>query len=233
MSAGRMKKEVADLAEEIAKAFEELQINDLQETQQFGEKSSDELPEELSRKQARLEKLNHALTELEQRATAKGKELDPKDQYNFTDPESRIMTTRKDGPQQCYNHQIIVDSQERVISAYSTSQTSNDIEQLKPTLTESKANTGKNPEKLTADTGYFVYVFFIPDWRSQVVPIKANVPDQKLEIERYRETALTLSASKCELNFRMNQEERYTVTVRNFLNLFLGKSSNSKLSISI
>jgi transposase len=155
MSAGRMKKEVADLAEEISKAFDELRANDVQDTQQFGEKSSDELPEELSRKQARLEKLNHALSELKQRAQAKGKELDPKDQYNFTDPESRMMTTRKDGSQQCYNHQIIVDSQERVITVYTTSQEPNDIEQLKSTVTESRINAGRNPEKLTADTGYF------------------------------------------------------------------------------
>lgn len=155
MSAGRMKKEIADLTEEIAKAFEELHTNDIQETQQFGEKTSDDLPEELSRKQARLEKLDHALNELEERASIKSKELDPKDQYNFTDPESRIMTTRKDGSQQCYNHQIVVDSQERVITAYTTSQASNDIEQLEPTLEESKANIGRNPEKLTGDTGYF------------------------------------------------------------------------------
>jgi hypothetical protein len=58
--------------------------------------------------------LNHALSELEERAKSKGKEPDPKDQYNFTDPESRIMTTRKDGAQQCYNHQIVVDSEERI-----------------------------------------------------------------------------------------------------------------------
>jgi hypothetical protein len=150
-----MKKEVADLTEEIAKAFEELRTNDIQETQQFGEQTSDDLPKELSHKQERLKKLNHALNELEERATAQDKELDPKDQYNFTDSESRIMTTRKDGSQQCYNHQIVVDSQERVITAYTTSQASNDVEQLKPTLEESKANTGRNPEKLTADTGYF------------------------------------------------------------------------------
>lgn len=155
MSAGRMKKEVADLTEEITKALNELQANDVIETQQFGDKTSDELPEELSRKQARLNKLNYALAELEKRAQAKGKKLDPKDQYNFTDPESRMMITRKDGPQQCYNHQIIVDSQERVITAYTTSQASNDIEQLVPTLEESEANTGQEPEKLSGDTGYF------------------------------------------------------------------------------
>jgi hypothetical protein len=35
------------------------------------------------------EKLNQALNELENRAKEKGEELDPKDQYNFTDhPES-------------------------------------------------------------------------------------------------------------------------------------------------
>jgi transposase len=155
MSAGRMKKEIADLADEIAKAFEELRANDIQETQQFGEKTSDELPEDLQRKQERLEKLNQALTELENRAKDKGKELDPKDQYNFTDPESQIMTTRKDGTQQCFNHQIMVDSQERVITTYTTSSAPNDIGQMSPTLEENKANTGKHPDKLSADTRYF------------------------------------------------------------------------------
>jgi transposase len=114
MSAGRMKKEMANLAEEIVKAFEELRNNDIQETQQFGDKTSDELPDDL-----------------------------------------QILTTRKDGTQQSYNHQIMVDSQERVITAYTTSSTPNDTNQMDPTLKENKANTSKNPEKLSADTGYF------------------------------------------------------------------------------
>jgi len=38
-----------------------------------------------------------------------GKQVEEKDQINFTDPDSRLITTNKEGTQQYYNGQMVVD----------------------------------------------------------------------------------------------------------------------------
>jgi transposase len=150
-----IEKRILALNTEIEQALSELQTNDQTENAQYGQSTADELPQEIRSKQKRLEKLDQALTELKARAETKGEKLQPDDRYNFVDPDSRLMKTSRNGYQQCYNHQAIVDGKERVIVAYTTSQEANDREQLQPTLKESKTNTGRDPEKLIADTGYF------------------------------------------------------------------------------
>ena len=79
-----------------------------------------------------------------------------KAQRNFTDPESRIM---KDGAtlsfEQSYNAQIAVDDEAQIIVATGLTQEANDKRQLVPMLTTVKTNTGRLPEKATADAGYF------------------------------------------------------------------------------
>jgi hypothetical protein len=81
---------------------------------------------------------------------------EPKAQRNFTDPESRIM---KDGAsksfEQAYNAQVAVDSEAQVIVAASITQESNDKKQLIPMLEKVEAQTGRMPEKASADSGYF------------------------------------------------------------------------------
>jgi transposase len=56
-----------------------------------------------------------------------------KDQFNFTDPESRIMAT-KDGFQQSYNAQAAVEIESRLIVCQTVTTAGNDKEQLVPTL---------------------------------------------------------------------------------------------------
>lgn len=155
IKAETIEKRIANLNDEIEQALNEVNMNDRVETAQYGESTADELPEEINSKKKRLEKLDLALTELKSRAEVKKKKLQPSDSYNFTDPDSRLMKTSRNGFQQCYNHQIVVDHQERVIVAYTTSQDVSDIDQLQPTLEESKVNTNQDPKVLTADTGYF------------------------------------------------------------------------------
>jgi len=82
---------------------------------------------------------------------------EPKAQYNFTDPESRIM---KDGAsksfEQAYNCQAAVDEESQIIIATKVTQQANDKRQLEPLVEEIKKNTdGETPEKLSADSGYF------------------------------------------------------------------------------
>jgi hypothetical protein len=56
-----------------------------------------------------------------------------KDQYNFTDPESRIMKTTN-GFQQCYNAQAAVEVESRLVVGRQVSDAPNDKEQLAPTF---------------------------------------------------------------------------------------------------
>lgn len=57
----------------------------------------------------------------------------PKDQYNFTDPESRIMKTA-DGFQQCYNAQAAVEVESRLIVGERVTQAPNDKQELPATV---------------------------------------------------------------------------------------------------
>lgn len=56
-----------------------------------------------------------------------------KDQYNFTDPESRVMKTA-DGFQQTYNAQAAVEIESRLVVSAAVTDAPNDKEQLMPTL---------------------------------------------------------------------------------------------------
>jgi len=75
-----------------------------------------------------------------------------KDQYNFTDPESRIMKTSK-GFDQCYNGQAAVNDEMLIVSALANAHC-NDKEELIPTLDKIDESLGK-VENAAADNGYY------------------------------------------------------------------------------
>ncbi len=76
-----------------------------------------------------------------------------KDQYNFTDPESRIMKMRG-GFEQCYNAQAAVDTATMLIVGEHITDQANDKQQLVPVLAEVSAAVGPVSAVL-ADSGYF------------------------------------------------------------------------------
>jgi hypothetical protein len=80
----------------------------------------------------------------------------PGAQYNFTDPESRIMV---DGAtqsfMQAYNAQAAVDADAQIVVACGLTQETSDVQQLRPMLERVHANTGRRPTVVTADAGYF------------------------------------------------------------------------------
>jgi transposase len=78
---------------------------------------------------------------------------DPKAQRNFTDPESRIMTTRN-GVIQGYNAQAAVDGKAQIIVACGLIQTTSDQGQLVPLVDGIAANLGRTPAQVSADCGY-------------------------------------------------------------------------------
>ncbi len=78
-----------------------------------------------------------------------------KDQYNFTDPDSRIMKNSTDqGFDQHYNVQIGVDQESLLIVAPSLSNHPNDKQEAEPTLDAIDPDVGK-PEAAALDNGYF------------------------------------------------------------------------------
>jgi transposase len=78
-----------------------------------------------------------------------------KDQYNFTDPESRIMKNSTDGGfNQHYNVQVAVDQDSLLIVSHTLSNHPNDYGEAIPTLDAIPAELGK-PETATLDHGYF------------------------------------------------------------------------------
>jgi transposase len=77
----------------------------------------------------------------------------PTDQYNFTDPESRIMMTA-DGFDQCYNAQAAVTDNMLIVGAYVTAHC-NDKQELIPVLESVNQSKLGKFDTATADTGYF------------------------------------------------------------------------------
>ena len=79
---------------------------------------------------------------------------EPQSQYNFTDPESRIMPTSQDGFQQCYNAQLVVDADSQLIVTAAVSPQASDQGQLLRLLDAVEAPYGHTPNRLLADAGY-------------------------------------------------------------------------------
>ena len=80
---------------------------------------------------------------------------EPKDQYNFTDPKSRILKAGR-GPhfEQSYNAQAAVEVQRRLIVGQRVSQAPNDKQELGPTLGAIPAEAGPVAAALV-DSGFF------------------------------------------------------------------------------
>jgi transposase len=79
------------------------------------------------------------------------------DQINLTDEESRIMKVAGGGFEQCYNAQVLVDTESMLVLVAHISQDTNDKQQVTPMVKKMQANPeGLNqPNTLLADTGYF------------------------------------------------------------------------------
>lgn len=174
MSYGRMKQDITRLEKEIAEA----EATDAREDARYGaQRRGDELPAELARRETRLAKIKEAKRALEEEArnnetrdepqppSAVGKplaqiktELDKgtgeqqpvaKAQRNFTDPESRIMPSKKTFIQG-YNIQVAVDDAHQIIVGTYVTNCPNDYDLMPYMLSQ----LPKAPKLLTADAGY-------------------------------------------------------------------------------
>ncbi len=78
-----------------------------------------------------------------------------KDQYNFTDPESRIMkNANNSGFDQHYNTQVVVDHDSRLVVGNWLCDHTNDKQAALPTIDTVPPEVGQ-PNKANLDTGYF------------------------------------------------------------------------------
>ncbi|MCG6537573.1 MAG: transposase, partial [Syntrophales bacterium LBB04] len=105
---------------------------------------------------ARIREAKKALEERIAKETESSKHPKPKDQINFTDPESRIM---KDSATkefiQGYNAQAAVEATSQIIVAADVTIQSNDKKQLEPMIAEIEKNCNAVPKELSADAGYY------------------------------------------------------------------------------
>jgi hypothetical protein len=165
MSYGRMKEKQQQLRAEVKELLAQAEAADEEEDRRHGDKRGDELPEELRRRETRLARIQQAKKVVEQRAREKAaaagkspeqvKQAKPsgKDQYNFTDPESRIMKGA-DGFVQAYNAQAAVEPELGLIVGQLVTQAANDKEQLQPMVEAIEEQSGQRPEAILADSGY-------------------------------------------------------------------------------
>jgi transposase len=163
MSYSRMQEEEKRLKEEVKRLLEQAEATDAEEDARYGpQRRGDELPAELARRETRLQKIQEAKRALEERAReqakSKGeaeKKAKPKAkmQYNFTDPESRIMPGA-DGFVQAYNAQIAVEPDFQMIVGQRVTQASNDKQQLVPALDAMGEQAGQKPQQILTDSGY-------------------------------------------------------------------------------
>ena len=185
MSYERMKEAETKLEAQIDELMAAAEQADTEEDARYGKgKRGDELPEELKRRESRLQKIREAKAALEAQAREKAEERereaaesgkkpsgrpaqtpdpeqvqpDPKAQRNFTDPDSRIMPegANKGSFLQGYNAQAVVDAEAQIIVAADVTQQANDKQQLVPMVMLACENMGGiSPDKVSADAGYF------------------------------------------------------------------------------
>ncbi len=97
-----------------------------------------------------------------------------KDQYNFTDPESRVMkNSTDDGFDQHYNAQVAVDQESLLIIAHTVSPHANDKEEAVPTVEAIDERIGP-PEAAAFDNGYFSEKNIAALERRQIEPFIAT-----------------------------------------------------------
>src|SRR5882724_8265997 len=166
MSYGRMKERERQLRAEVRELLAQAEAVDAAEDADYGaDRRGDELPAELQRRESRLKKIRAAQRALEERerhsAEKAGKprtevqQAKPADkkQYNFTDPQSRLMKG-SDGLVQGYNAQAAVEPVLQLIVGQSVTPAANDKQQIEPMVQVIEQQSGQRPDELLADSGY-------------------------------------------------------------------------------
>lgn len=163
LSYGRMEETEKRLRAEVRKLLSQAEAADREEDQRYGgDRRGEELPEELQRRETRIARIREAKEALEERAREQARKegKDPEEvkptakmQYNFTDPESRILKGA-DGFVQGYNTQIAVEPAFQLIVGQRVTQAANDKQQLVPLVETIEQQSGQKPQGVVVDSGY-------------------------------------------------------------------------------
>lgn len=142
--------EIKRREDRIAKLAEAKKVMEERAKERFEEEMA-EHKEKLERRRAREEATGRKPGGKPPKAPEEGPR--PKDQYNFTDPESRIM---KDGGsfEQCFNGQAAVEVETMLVVGKHVTDAPNDKEQLQPGVNSISPEVGKVSTVL-ADSGYY------------------------------------------------------------------------------
>src|SRR5260370_9063726 len=153
MSYDRMGEKQKQLKAEVKQLLEQAEAANAEEDTRYGRnRTGDALPGDLERRETRLKKIREAKRALEERARQKAaaeggdpKQVKPKekDQYNFTDPESRIMKGGE-GFVQGYNAQAAVEPDLQLIVGQTVTQAAHDKEKLRPMGSVNVRRTGRS-----------------------------------------------------------------------------------------
>ncbi len=175
MSYGRMKQEEERLGKEIEELMRQAEATDKQEDQVFGEEGNGyNLPEELQRREERLQKIARLREELEKEKReeqglkeGENPRIKDKEQRSFADKDARIMLMKRGEFDYAYNAQAATDESHGVIvGADLTNQASdtvhlpeivNQVRELRNELglaDEENKEEAKDTE-VSADSGYF------------------------------------------------------------------------------
>jgi transposase len=191
------------LRDEVAEILRQAAEVDQREDGEHGDARGDELPEALAAEAGRLQRAKALLeaeaaarqqryqqrvAKLAAAARAKGKQPrahikprrrdeapKPEAVANVTDPDSRLVHTRK-GSLQGYNAQAVT-TMEQVVVAAELAQDANDLQQLQPMLaataaTLAAAGIAERPGTLLADSGYWTIANLtqLPDAPELLIP---------------------------------------------------------------
>ena len=131
-----------------------------------------------------------------------------KTKANVTDPESRIMKTRR-GWVQGFNGQAAADCKSQVIVAQDLTQEENDVRQLGPMLKRCEEQAGARPDEVLADAGYWseenaklesaeteLFIATTKDWKQrkamrEAPPPRGRIPSGLSARERMERKLLT------------------------------------------
>lgn len=225
---------------EVDRMFREAAAKDEEEDRLYGDKRGDELPEGLRTRKERLERLRACREQIERRERAAEKQVEAKlaaraekeakeaqtgrkvrgrkpkekeqepEKANVTDPDSRIMKTRK-GYVQGYNAQLAV-TKEQIILAAEVTQDANDMKQLDPMIEAARENAekvlpGSTIGAVLADAGYpgernvdstgpELFVAVKKDWKQRKAlrespPPRGRIPKEMSARDRMERKLLT------------------------------------------
>lgn len=151
MSHGRMVEAEERLDDEIAQILAQMdELNEAEDAEHGDGDGGGGLPQELSDRERRREKIRAVRARLERE---KGEKLEARSQKSFADPDANLMKTGEGSFQYCYNAQAAT-SEDGIVVATGLATSPSDQAELAPMVERVKENTGHRPGLVLADAGY-------------------------------------------------------------------------------